>query len=463
MTHRTLLVVDDERDMLDVCQEILEGLEDVSVRTCDRSPEALELIKDQGMDLLVADIAMPDLTGLDLLRAVREVDKNLPVLLITGYPTVDTAVQALRLGAADYLTKPFHPDELLETARRLLDTQRLRSENYLLSRHVARAYRFGDMVGASVEMGKVFSLIESVAPSDVPVLITGETGTGKELVARAIHQGKPDGRGRFVPVDCGAIPENLLESEFFGYEAGAFTGANQRSIGLMEYADGGVLFLDEIAELPVHLQAKLLRALQEHRIRRIGGRREIVLNLRLIAATNRNLEEEVAEGRFREDLYYRLNVVKIAIPPLRDRSSDIPLIIAHFLRTISDELRREPPVLDKEALEVLCSYSWPGNVRELQNAVRRMLVLTKSDVLQIQDLPETVVLNAQVAMTTPAHGFFQERALQAEKFEREYFEAILTQSGGNVTRAAEVAGVPRGTLYRLLKRCALDPNEFRPN
>lgn len=461
MAERSLLIVDDEQDMLDVCQEILEELPDVSVRTCSRSPEALELIKDQELDLLVADIAMPDLTGLDLLRAVREIDKDLPVLLITGYPTVDTAVQALRLGAADYLTKPFHPDELLETVRRLLENLRLRSENVLLSRQVARAFRFGDMIGASVPMGKVFSLVERVAPSDVAVLVTGETGTGKELVARALHQGMPDGGGTFVPVDCGAIPENLLESEFFGYEAGAFTGANQRSIGLMEYADGGVLFLDEIAELPLHLQSKLLRALQEHTIRRIGGKREISLNLRLIAATNRDLEKEVAAGRFREDLYYRLNVVKIQVPPLRERGSDISLLVAHFLRTVSEELGREPPVLEKDALEVLCAYAWPGNVRELQNAVRRMLVLNESEVLGIQDLPESVVLNAQIATGAPAQGFFQERARQAERFEREYLEAVLTQSGGNVTRAAEVAGVPRGTLYRLLKRCDLDPQEFR--
>lgn len=461
MAKRTLLIVDDEQDMLDLCQEILEGLEDVDVRTCNRSPQALESIQEQGVDLLVADIAMPDLTGLDLLRAVRDIDKNLPVLLMTGYPTVDTAVQALRLGAADYLTKPFHPDELLETARRLLENVRLRSEHYLLARHVARAFRFGDMIGASPQMSRVFSLVERVASSGVPVLVTGETGTGKELVARALHRGMRDGGGRFVPVDCGAIPENLLESEFFGYEAGAFSGANERSIGLMEYADGGVLFLDEIAELPVHLQAKLLRALQEHRIRRIGGRREIVLDLRLIAATNRNLEEEVAAGRFREDLYYRLNVVKIEVPPLRERGADISLLVAHFLRAVSEELGREPPVLEKEALEVLCTYAWPGNVRELQNAVRRMLVLSKSEVLGIQDLPESVVLNAQIATDAPAQGFFQERARQAKKFEREYLEAVLTQSGGNVTRAAEVAGVPRGTLYRLLKRCDLDPKGFR--
>jgi DNA-binding NtrC family response regulator len=341
-----------------------------------------------------------------------------------------------------------------------LAQNRLRSEHRLLARHVRRDYLFGEMVGASPAMQRTFELIERAAASDVPVLILGETGTGKELVARALHRGGGHASGPFVPVDCGAIPEGLMESELFGHEAGAFTGANERSMGLMQLADGGVFFLDEIAELPVALQAKLLRVLQEKKVRRVGGNREVSVNARVVAATNRDLEQLVREGAFREDLYYRLNVVGIEVPALRQRRDDIPLLVSHFLAKIAAGTGRESPSIDQEVLEVLCAYPWPGNVRELQNVVRRLAALTRGPEVGIDDLPESLVLEARSAGPV-ATGFFQQRGEVLERFEREYLEGVLRSCGGRVMQAAKIAGVPRGTLYRLLKRCDIDAGAFR--
>ena len=455
-----ILIVDDEEGMLEVCQETLEALEEAEIETFQSSLEAVERMQAGHVDLLVTDIRMPGLSGVDLLRTVRELAPHTEVLLMTGFPTVDTAIAALRLGATDYLTKPFHPDELLEITRRVLRDLRLRNEHRLLARHLGRDFMFSEMVGASPRMREVFELIDRVAPSDAPVLIHGETGTGKELVARAIHKRGAHPDASFVPVDCGAIPENLMEAEFFGYEKGAFTGANERTMGLLEYADGGTLFLDEVTELPLLLQAKLLRALQEHSFRRVGGKAQIHVELRVLAASNRDVEAEVEAGSFREDLYYRLNVVSIQLPPLRERDGDIPLIATHFLSRFASRSVARPKDMDREVLEVLERHPWPCNVRQLQNVLKRAVTLTRGDSLGLDDLPEALVLGAG-GEDDMARGFFAERTQCVDEFERQYLEKLLVACEGNVVSAAQRADLPRGTLYRLFRRNKIEPKDFR--
>jgi len=461
MLTRRVLIVDDEPGMLEICQEILEELGEVSIATCSRATQALDQIRENGVDLLVTDIRMPGMNGVELLEAARKEDPNVPVLLLTAYPTVETAVEALRLGASDYLIKPFHPDQLLEVSRRLLENLRLRSEHRLLARQLGREFMFGEMVGKSAKMAAVFHLIDRAAKTDAPVLIVGETGTGKELVARALYRGSPRAQKKFVPIDCASIPENLIESEFFGHEKGAFTGANEKRIGLVEYADGGTLFLDEIGELPSPLQAKFLRALQEKMIRRVGGKREFPIDIRILAATNRPIEEEVKAGQFREDLYYRLNVLRIDMPPLRERKDDIPLLVSHFLGKLSGEIGNQIKEIDPEALEVLVAYDWPGNVRELQNILKRAMALVRGDVVTVDDLPEALVLSAGSRSGSSPSGYFEMRRKCTRKFERDYLENVLIQNDGNVSQAAIQAGLPRGTLYRLLKRHGIKPATFR--
>lgn len=462
MMHKArILVVDDERGMLEVCRDVLVKLRDAEIVLEEDSRRAAERLSSDGWDLLLADVRMPGLDGVELLRIARERDPELPVLMLTAYPTVETAVESMKLGAADYITKPFLPDDLLATARRLLESRRLHEENRLLRRQLERAYTFGEMIGKSPGMRAVFETIEQVAPTDVDVLISGETGTGKELVARSIHQRSARREARFVPVDCGAIPEDLLESEFFGHERGAFTGAHARSLGLLEFANRGTFFLDEIGELPTRLQAKLLRALQERKIRRLGGKEEIEVDVRIVAATSLNLEDEVREERFRMDLYYRVNVARIELPPLRDRLEDIPLLTAHLVERYAREMGREQVQIDPQVLEVLSAYPWPGNVRELQNVIRRTLATTRHEAITVDDLPDEIVTAAGGRAGTGARGFFAARERHVAAFERQYLADLLRAHQGDVTRAAADAEVPRGTLYRLLKKHGLEPAGFR--
>lgn len=461
MAKYRILVVDDEEGMLEVCGEILRKLPETEVVLEQNSQQAADLLKEESWDLLIADIRMPGLSGVDLLRLSQKVDAGMESLIITAFPSVDTAVESMKLGASDYITKPFIPDDLLETVRRLLQAKRLREENVLLQRQVERPYFFGEMIGKSPPMQAVFETIRRVAATDADVLIIGDTGTGKELVARSIHKHSTRRDQRFVPVDCGAIPEDLLESEFFGHERGAFTGANTRRLGLLEFASGGTFFLDEIGELPVRLQAKLLRALQERQIRRIGGKTEISVDVRVVAATARHLEEEIRQHRFREDLYYRINVVRIELPPLRERIEDIPLLANHFMERYAREMGRDGVTLNPEALEVLSGYTWPGNVRELQNVVKRVLAITRHDVIQVEDLPEEVVAQAGNQTEGEKPGFFDVRDQRVATFEQQYLRNLMTLYQGEVTRAANEAQVPRGTLYRLLKKHDISPADFR--
>jgi two-component system, NtrC family, response regulator PilR len=462
MREQRVLVVDDEPGMLEVCVATLAEIPHLRVVTEQDSARALERLARESWELLITDLCMPDVDGMQLLRAARERDADLPVLMLTAFPSVETAVESMKHGAADYLTKPFLPDDLLLTARRLLETRQLKAENRLLRRQVERGYAFGEMIGESLAMQEVFDLIEQVASTDVDVLITGETGTGKELVARSIHQRSHRSEKRFVPIDCGAIPEDLLESELFGHERGAFTGAHARSLGLLEFAHKGTFFMDEVGQLSPKLQAKLLRALQERRVRRVGGTQEVDVDVRVLAATALDLQAEVSAQRFRMDLLYRINVAHIHLPPLRQRTGDIPCLVHHFLARYSQEMGRAGTAFDTSAMEVLCGYAWPGNVRELQNVLKRTIALTRRGIILAEDLPEAVVSAAATPNANGADpGYFEMRDHHLAQFERDYLHRLLQLCRGNISQAASEARLPRGTFYRLLGRHDLDPASYR--
>jgi two-component system response regulator HydG len=394
--------------------------------------------------------------------ALKAADPQLPMIVIDPQPSVDRARACLQAGAGDYLDIRRVEADLEEALARLLSVSRRRAAEEVLRRAVERPYSFDDFLGESPAMRQVYSIIERVASSSVDVLVTGETGTGKELVARSTHVRSRRGAGPFVPVDCGAIPDMLMESELFGHERGAFTGADARRMGLVEFADGGTLFLDEVGELPLPLQAKLLRVLQERRIRRVGARQENAVDVRVVAATSRNLDQMVERGEFRRDLFYRINVVRIDLPPLRSRGDDIGLLAEFFANRAAQEMGRSIGGLSTDVYQVLRSYSWPGNVRELQNVVRRAIAMTRSAVAGVDDLPDDVVAAAgRAAGDAEAVGYFAQRAEHIARFERQYLTDLLTRHLGDVSAAAREARLPRGTLYRLMKGHGLDGAAFR--
>ena len=398
-----------------------------------------------------------------LYATLKKADAQLPMVVVDPKPSVDMARACLQAGAGDYLDIARVETDLEDALVRLLTTSRHKAAEVLLRRTVERPYSFAEFLGESPAMRQVYSIIERVAASSVDVLITGETGTGKELVARAIHARSRRAEGPFVPVDCGAIPDALIESELFGHERGAFTGADARRMGLVEFADGGTLFLDEVGELPLPLQAKLLRVLQERRVRRVGARQENAVDVRVVAATSRDVDEMVTRGEFRRDLFYRINVVRIDLPPLRDRGDDIGLLAEFFANKAAQEMGRGVGGLSTDVYQVLRSYHWPGNVRELQNVVRRAIAMTRSPMAGIDDLPDDVVAAAGKAAAAEAGavGFFAQRTAHVAKYERQYLTDLLTRHLGDVSAAAREARLPRGTLYRLMKGHGLDGGQFR--
>ncbi len=458
MPKARILVVDDEPEMLETCRDILASVREIEVVTEPKSRAAAEWMARETFDLLLADLKMPEMDGLTLLQQARKVSPETVVVMFTGFPTVETAVEAVKKGAFDYVTKPFTPDQLRVVVGRAIEWKRLGEENRLLGREIEGTDRFDQMIGKSAAIRKVFRLIEQVAATDSDVLIRGESGTGKELVARSIHtRGKRHGE-HFVPVDCGAIPENLLENELFGHERGAYTGAGGSSMGLLEFAHKGTLFLDEICELHPSLQAKLLRVLQERQFRRVGGTRLIDTDIRVVAATNRDIDVEVREKRFREDLFYRINVVRIEVPPLRERTEDIPLLAAAFFKRYGKEWGKEVAEIDPEVVEVLSQYPWPGNVRELQNVIKRGVVLCRRDRLTVEDLPGEIF---EAGRISDSSGFFALREAKNRAFERDYLHSLLTSCRGDAAKAAEEARLPKGTFYRLLKKHHLKPESFK--
>jgi DNA-binding NtrC family response regulator len=375
------------------------------------------------------------------------------VIMITAFATLESAVEAIKEGAYDYVTKPFTAEQLRVVIDRALTQRRLQEENQRLRQQLQQTYRFENIIGRSLAMTEVYEIIKKVASSEANLLVLGESGTGKELIARCLHANSRRGEKAFIPVDLASLPENLLESELFGHEKGAFTGAHATRPGLFEYAEGGTVFLDEIAELSPNLQGKLLRVLQERQVRRVGGNRIIEVDVRVISATNRDVQAAVAKGTFREDLYYRLNVISIPLPPLRERKGDVPLIAYHYLQRYAAASGKEIRGIVPEALALLEAYPWPGNVRELQNVIERAVVLTEADQLRLQDLPEH--LRARPAPEAPPLKDLPLKAAKAEwarSFERTYLTDLLKRHGGNISQAAKAAGVDRKTIHRLLKR-----------
>ncbi len=448
-----ILIVDDEEDILYVLEGHLSRA-GYSVTTARDGEEALAQFREARHDLVIADVRMPRLDGLGLLKALREIDPGIGVIMITGHGSIDTAVEAMKVGAYDYLTKPFrHINEILLTVERALEKPRLVVEVQRLRRELGRRHQFAGLVGVSPAMQEVYDLIEKVAAQEVTVMIQGESGTGKEIVARAIHSLSARRDGPFIPVNCGAIAESLLESELFGHVRGAFTGAVTETKGLFRAAEGGTIFLDEIAEISHSLQVKLLRVLQEREVRPVGSDRSVKVDVRVVAATNRPLDEAIQDGTLRKDLFYRLNVVSIQLPPLRERASDIPLLVQHFIEVFNERTGKDVCAISSEALEILARHSWPGNVRELENVVERTYALGAGPVITAKDLPP--YLASEPVGTGPPETGVPQRPVRLRDLEVETILRVLRETGGNQVQAARLLGVDRKTIHRKLKKYGL--------
>ncbi len=449
---------------------LVARLQPLEVRHTSRVAEGIDISNEDGFDLAILVLRAGD-SNLTTLDQLVEADPDLPIVVIGSDDGEKTVSDYLRHGAATYLPLESVDHDLEDILVETLTQSRQRATEQTLRRAIERPYSFEDFLGESPPMKAVYSLIERVAARSVDILITGETGTGKELVARAVHRRSRRIAAPFVPIDCGAIPDTLLESELFGHERGAFTGADARRIGLIEVADGGTLFLDEIAELPFALQAKLLRVLQERRLRRVGARKETPVDVRIVAATSRDIDVMVENGTFRRDLFYRINVVRISLPPLRQRGDDIGLLAEFFASRAGREMGLSAGRFSADTYQVLRHYNWPGNVRELQNVIRRAMALTADDVIGVDDLPDNVVTAAgkyladtsdELKQGTPSRaGFLALKATHVAEFEQHYLHEIMKRLHGDVSAAAKEARVPRGTLYRLLKLHNIEPSRFR--
>ncbi|MBL7032718.1 MAG: sigma-54-dependent Fis family transcriptional regulator [Candidatus Delongbacteria bacterium] len=448
MIKHTILIVDDEQNQRDTLAGFLRkrGYE---VLTAESGKEALALVREQTVDLAISDLRMPEMSGLELLTELRELQPEIVFILITAFGSVENAVEAMKKGAAHYLTKPVDLEELELTLRDRLEHQRLLRENRELKEALQTRRTPGGFIAASGEMQEILNLAYRAAPSRATLLIIGESGTGKEQVARLVHDLSSQKEGPFVPVNVAAIPETLIESELFGHEKGSFTGANARRIGLLEQADKGTLFIDEVGDIPLPVQVKLLRTLQENCITRVGGRESIALNLRFIAATHRDLALMVEEQMFREDLYYRLNVIAIPLPPLRKRKSDIPALIEHFVESFSRLNGKEAIDLTREAMDLLLKYHYPGNVRELENAIERAVVLCRDNVIQTTDLPLTLRSEGRSELPEPAGDSLPEIV---ESVERRLVYAALEKAGGNKSKAARSLGLTEKNIRDRLKK-----------
>ncbi len=469
MAKARVLCIDDEESPRESLRFILKDRYDVSSKTDGAS--GLEAVRTEGpFDVVLLDMKMPDMSGLDVLSKILQLQPAMPVVMVTAITEAKPAVQAMKMGAADYLNKPFDVDEIRLVVERVLREKALEKEVGRLRTELQTSYKFESIVGAGPAMQKVYNMIQRLMDTETTVLIAGETGTGKELVARALHYSSVRKDGPFIPVHCAAIPSELLESELFGHEKGAFTGAIQRRIGMFEAATGGTLFLDEIGEMPMGTQSKLLRSIQEREIRRVGGQETISINVRLVCATNRNLEQEVKKGGFREDLFYRINVVPIVLPSIRERREDIPQLVLHFSQRFAKDLNREVPQFSPQAMEVLVNYPWPGNVRELEHAIERLLVMCDANRIEVKDLPfvisqaetATAAASAQLA-SIPASREKMGEKLEfdngsidlpklTEQIERKAIEEALRRTNGVMTEAARALKITRRMLrYKMDK------------
>jgi len=447
-----ILIADDEIASREALGELLTRWGH-RIEEADDGNQALKRAIESLPDVIISDLVMPRMDGLWLLRALREEVPHVPVILLTGRGTIDAAVEAIREGAYDFLEKPIDGHRLRLVLDRALEKKETLQEVAALRSRLERAEDRG-FIGQSAAMREVFTLVEKVAPSKASVVITGESGTGKEMVARAVHRLSPRADKPFVAINCSAIPASLMESEIFGHERGAFTGADQRRLGCFELADGGTIFLDEVGELPVELQAKFLRVLEEERLRRLGGKAEITVDVRVICATNRDLKKQIRAGQFREDLYFRLNVFNLHLPPLKERVDDIPLLAQHFVGKFGAEAGKKVEGFSPEALDALRGYGWPGNVRELRNSIERAVILCEGDLIRREDLPaELAGIEAEGIMLKLTLG------MPLREVEKEYILRSLRRNGGNKARTAELLGISEKTLYNKLNRYAADARD----
>jgi len=458
MSAKRILIVDDEESFRHMLSVILvkEGYE---VETSPSAEEGLQKAAASTFDQILCDVRMPRMDGLAFLREIKKTEIEATIIVMSAYGTVDIAIEAMKLGAYDYISKPFKPDEIILTLRKAEEREQLRRENQLLRKEVAREYSFENIVSKNEKMQKIFDVIKKVSHYKSTVLITGESGTGKELVARALHYNSDRSQNPFIAVNCGAIPENLLESELFGHAKGAFTDAIRTKKGLFEEADGGTLFLDEIGELPGQLQVKLLRVLQDGEIRRIGESKPIQIDVRIVAATVKDLQKEVNEGRFREDLFYRLHVLPVHIPPLRERKEDIPLLIQHFIGKYNQAMNKNVTSVDHKAMETLISYKWYGNVRELENTIERAIVLSEKNNIESENLP-TEIQNVREEFqpeTLPDEEYSIKKA--SKSLEINLIQKALRKTKGNHTHAARLLEISHRALLYKIKEYGIVENE----
>ena len=459
---KRIMLIDNEEGLCRMMEQIL--LDNGYLAKAYTSPiKAMEEFQPDAWDMVISDIKMPGMSGLEVLQKVKEKEKDIPVIMITAYATVDMSIQALRKGAYDMLTKPFEPEELIYRVKNALQQSQLLEENRELRRELEGKFCFDNIIGASGGLKSVLGKVEKVAVRDTSVLITGESGTGKELIAQAIHYNSPRHGRKFVAINCGALPETLLESELFGYKKGAFTGAKENRQGLLEAADGGTLFLDEVGNLPMNVQKTLLRFLQEKEFLRLGESTTTRVDVRVLSATNADLKQVVKSGEFREDLYYRLNVVNIHLPLLRERSDDIPLLAAHFIHLQNQKFGTQVKGFEKEAMQVLCDFAWPGNIRQLKNVIEACMAMEGGDYISRETLDQFIEVvndedsNPQSALTESGELLFN---AALERFESDLLKGLLKKHGGNIDTAAREAGMNMATMYRKIKRYGIRKEDY---
>jgi DNA-binding NtrC family response regulator len=449
-----MLVADDEEGMLSLVERIITSQREYGIVKARSAKEALDILSTHDVSVVLADVRMPGMDGLQLLDRIKETQPDITVIMMTAFGSISNAVDAMKKGAYDYITKPFQYDDLLLAIDRAFERVRLLDDRLYLQTELQKCFGFSELVGNSKEMTKVYETIRDVAGTSAPVLITGETGTGKELAARAIHFESRRKDRRFVAINCAVLPEAILESELFGHMRGSFTGAVRDKRGLLEEADGGTLFLDEVAELSLQIQVKLLRVLQDGEFRSIGDLNDKRVDLRIISATNKRLEHEIAKGAFREDLYYRLNVISLTMPPLRERREDIHLLVNHFLRKYAQKYEKEVTDISTSAMWYIINRPWKGNVRELENSIARAVAITKGPLIGENDLFPEECSEMNVSFKTA-----KEQAMM--NFYKAYITAALTRNNGNISKTAEECGLLRQSLQQIMKRCGINPEDFR--
>lgn len=455
-----ILVIDDEEEMLNLTSRLLKsfGYDPYPVKDTD---VAVRLIKNNKFDLVLSDLLMTGVDGIQIIKTVKEYSHPTQIIIFSAYGTIDRAVNCMKAGAIDFLEKPFEADHLKVVVEKALEYKKLFTERDNLLKQLESKYQYENIIGKSSAMQKIFESVESISDSEANILITGESGTGKEMIARIIHARSGRKTEAFVPINCAAFPENLFEAEIFGYEKGAFTHAVQRKIGLLEYADKGTFFFDEVCDLPINLQTKLLRVIQERQLRRVGGNELINVDIRLISATNKNPKDYLEKGLLRDDLYYRLNVINIELPPLRKRKEDIILLVDHFLKKNCMQINKEVMNISSDVINALESYDWPGNVRELENVIERAVVFSKKDVITMEDLPPNF---HQISKSQSVFGesSLKEAKLNAiEEVEKKYLLYLLTLHDGNITRVSEDADMTRRNVYRLIKQYNISLDKWR--